>query len=240
MSQAAPWYRWRPTPAGAVAGVLVALGFTLALTDVSWWALSLVALGTFGPGMLRELGWLRDKDEFQRRAAHRAAYHAFLVTGFVAFLAIAYTRSGNRHLGGPEDLSILYLALLWFTWMFSSLSNYWGPRKTAFRILIIFGCAWGVFNIAGNLAHPIALLMQLLITTLPFFLLAFVSRRWPRVAGVLLIAASASFIWIYFRGFPALTLIAKAITVVLFVGPLLTSGLALLGRVESEPAMERS
>jgi hypothetical protein len=238
MSRAEPWYRWRPTPVGAIAGVLVALGFTLALTDVSWWALSLVALGTFGPGMVRELGWLRDKDEFQRRASHRAAYHAFLVTGFVAFLAIAYTRSGDRNLRGPEDLSILYLALLWFTWMFSSLSNYWGPRKTAFRILIMFGCVWGVFNIASHITQPITLIMELLITTAPFFVLAYGSRRWPRVAGVLLIAGAAGFVWVYFRGFPWLTLVTKAIVVVLFVGPLLTSGLALLGRVESEPAME--
>lgn len=30
-----------------------------------------VTLGTFGPGILRELGWLKDKDEFERRAALR-------------------------------------------------------------------------------------------------------------------------------------------------------------------------
>jgi hypothetical protein len=72
--------------------------------------------------------------------------------------------------------------------MFSSLFSYWGPHKTAFRILFIFGCAWGIFNILGNLRNPIAMIMQLLVTTAPFFALAFISRRWPRVAGGLLVS----------------------------------------------------
>ena len=45
-------------------------GFWLA--SLSWWFFLLVAVGTLGPGILREIGWLHDKDEFQRRADHRA------------------------------------------------------------------------------------------------------------------------------------------------------------------------
>jgi len=48
-----------------------------------------MGVGAFGPGILRELGWLKDQDEFQRRAAHRAGYHAFAVTGLVAFFIYA-------------------------------------------------------------------------------------------------------------------------------------------------------
>ena len=68
--------RWRPTRTNLVAGALVIAG--LFLTEINWWFLLLTALGALGPGFLREVGWLRDKDEFQRRADHRAGYHAFL------------------------------------------------------------------------------------------------------------------------------------------------------------------
>ena len=81
--------RWRPTQTTLVAGAVVIAGFWL--TSLSWWFLLLVALGTLGPGLLREIGWLNDKDEFQRRADHRAGYHAFLTTGFVAFVLVAFS-----------------------------------------------------------------------------------------------------------------------------------------------------
>jgi hypothetical protein len=86
---------------------VVVLGFLL--TGVSWGFLTLVALGTFGPGILRELGWLKDKDEFERRAARRAGYHAYLVGGFVTFLLVAYLRSGERSIEHPGELVTLIL-----------------------------------------------------------------------------------------------------------------------------------
>jgi hypothetical protein len=238
MTHAQPWYRWRPTPVFAIAGLLNIVGITLAQT-VSWWFLLLCALGTLGPGLLRELGWLRDKDEFQRRATHRAAYHAFLITAFAAFGFYAYTRSGHvvEH---AEELSMVYLALLWFVWLFSSLLSYWGARTTAFRVLIVFGCVWGVFNVLGDLTQPVTMLMQLLVTTAPFFVLAFVSRRWPRVAGVLLLALSTFFLWKYFTGFRHLLLLVKFGTVILFAGPLVASGVALLVGDGREPPSEGS
>lgn len=67
---------WQPTHATLIAGVVVLLGF--GLSEISWAFLSLAALGTFGPGILRELGILNDQDEFQRRADRQAGYHAFL------------------------------------------------------------------------------------------------------------------------------------------------------------------
>ena len=91
--------RWRPTQTSLVAGGMVIAGFLL--TSVSWWFLLLTALGTFGPGILREVGWLRDKDEFQRQAAHRAGYHAFLIVGLVAFVLVAFFHSGERTIKDP-------------------------------------------------------------------------------------------------------------------------------------------
>ena len=230
MSKTRGWYSWRPTPAGAIAGTMVTAGILLASFGAGWWFLVLAAVGTVGPGFLRELGWLRDQDEFQRRAAHRAGYHAFLVTIFVAFVAIAYTRSGHRHLPAAEELSVLYVSLLWFTWLFSSLVNYWGARRTAFRVLLIFGSAVGCFNVASNLGDPAAMAMQLLGTTVPFFLFAWLSRRWPRVVGVLMLATSAVAGLYYFSHLPRLALVVKAGTAVMILGPLLASGVALLTR----------
>lgn len=237
MSTRMGWFRWRPSPATLIAGVVVVLGFVLAQW-YRWGFIALIGLGTFGPGILRELGWLRDQDEFQRRAAHRAGYHAFLVTGLAAFLIYAYTRSGGT-LKLPEELSLVYIALLWFTWMFSSLFSYWGPHKTAFRVLLIFGCVWGLFNIISNLRDLVAMAMQLLVTTAPFFVLAWVSRRWPRVAGGLLVALSVFFLSVYFGTpqFDRLALVVKVSTAVLFVGPLLASGVALLQPREEARAL---
>jgi hypothetical protein len=227
MNQPSPWYRWRPTPVGAVAGTLAIAG--LLLTEVSFWFILLAAVGIVGPGYLRELGWLRDQDEFQRRAAHRAGYHAFLVTAFAAFVTLAWTRTGVRNLREPEELSTFYLALLWFTWLWSSLVNFWGARRTAFRVLMLFGAAVGVFNVLGDLRDPVALLMQLLVTTLPFFVFAWGSRHWPRVTGAFMVVTSAVAGGYYFTHFGNLTLVTKAVTAVLVVGPLLSSGVALLG-----------
>jgi hypothetical protein len=222
------WFRWRPSPATLIGGAIVILGLALAQWR-HWGFLALMGVGAFGPGILRELGWLNDQDEFQRRAAHRAGYHAFIITGLVAFLIYAYTRSGGSF-KEAEELSMVYLSLLWFTWMFSSLFAYWGPRRTAFQILIGFGCVWGLFNILGNLRDPLGMFMQLLITTAPFFALAYVSRRWPRVAGALLVVLSLVFLGFYYYPghFPNLTLLTKLGVTVLFIGPLLASGVALL------------
>lgn len=218
---------WRPSPATLVGAALVILGFMLA--DVSWWFIALSGLGAFGPGVLRELGWLKDKDEFARRAAQRAGYHAYLVAGLVAFLTIAYTRSGERHLRNPEELATLFLALLYFTWLLSSLLAFWGPQKATTRILVGFGICWLLFCIADSWQHPLGMLMHSLVAA-PFFVLALLARRWPRLAGALLVAA-AIFFYVAFRFWSDARggLVVNSITAVLLVGPLLASGVALLG-----------
>lgn len=233
MSEHATYGRWRPTATNLIAGTLVIAGFLLC--GVTWWFLTLTALGTFGPGILRELGWLRDKDEFQQRAAHRAGYHAFLVTGLAAFILVAYFRSSERVLDHLEELATLLLALLWFTWFLSSLLAYWGARKTAMRILIAFGAVWLAFAILSNVGSEwtgwAALLLHPLIA-LPFFALAWVTSHWPRIAGVLLLGVSAFLAqWLFLPNMlePGNTnQINDAITMLLLVGPLFASGVALL------------
>lgn len=217
---------WHPSRATLIGAGVVIGGFML--TDVSWWFIALSGLGAVGPGILREMGWLRDKDEFARRAAQRAGYHAFLVTALAGSVIVGYTRSAERHLKNPEELATLFLALLWFTWLLSSLLAYWGVRKASQRILLGFGICWLLFCMADSWQHPLGMLMHSL-PAAPFFILSWLSRRWPRVAGALLIVAGSSMyvlfrFWTNERG----GIIAQTCTAVLLVGPLLASGLALL------------
>jgi hypothetical protein len=230
---------WRPTKATLIAASLIILG--MVLIDINWGFLFLVGLGMLGPGLLREIGWLKDQDEFQRQAARRAAYHAFLATGFLAFFFVGLLRSGYKGIMDPEEVVTLLLTVLWFTWVLSSLLGYWGPKRTARTILITFGIFWLLFNIIGNLHSLTALIMQSLLAV-PFFALAWVAGRWPKVAGVLLIAASCFFFYFFhlYRIFGSEPLArGRGEVFVLFFGPLFASGVALLRCGSSDEPAER-
>ncbi|MHC5063684.1 MAG: hypothetical protein ACYTG5_06895 [Planctomycetota bacterium] len=222
--------RWRPTRTNLIATGVILGG--LALMELSWWFMILVGLGIFGPGLLREFGWLRDKDEFQRRADHRAGYHAFLAAGLLATLLIAWIRSGEREIKDPQELGTLFFALLCFVWIFSALLSFWGVKKTTARILIGFGLGWLIFTIVSNLGQEwsgwSALLMHPLLT-LPFFALAWMAGRMPRISGMLLLGAAGFFVYL-FRFFQRdhIGLVTDGVTFIFFVGPLLASGVALL------------
>ncbi len=223
---------WRPGRTQLVAGAMIVAGFLLA--GLSWWFLMLAAAGALGPGMLREFGALGDKDEFQRRTDYRAGYHAFIATGVVGFLLLAFVRSGGE-IENPEQLPDLFLTLLWFTWILSSLIAFWGAQKAATRILLGFGAVWLGFTILSNTGSEwtgwAALLLHPLLAA-PFFALAWTARRWPRVSGALLIAASL-FFYVFFGG-PGFGsgggtgMITSVTTLTLFVGPLLASGIGLV------------
>ncbi|MDP1797939.1 MAG: hypothetical protein Q8K78_10675, partial [Planctomycetaceae bacterium] len=236
--------KWCPTYSTLVGGVLVVAG--LLLTSVSWWCLLLTAVGGFGPGILREQGWLHDKDEFQLYASYRSGYHAYLVSGFVAVLLVAYFRSSGQTIDDPQELATLFLVLQFFTALLSSLIGYWGTQKAATRILALFGCAWLVFAILSNLGREwtgwTALLLSPLLAA-PFFVLAWLAPHRPRLTGVLLMAVSIFFVQFFgFFRHQHLAVVNQAITFVLFVGPLLASGIALIGtrgdiaREEDDPA----
>ncbi len=244
------WFGWRPARGTIAGGILFVAG--LLLTGISWRFLYLSAAGTFGPGILRELGLLRDQDEFQRRAARKAGYHAFLTTGLVAFLIIGHYRAGGSQIGEPEAIVSMLLSLLWFTWLLSSLLAYWGPHRTARTILYAFGFVWLIFAIMSNIGSeyrgPLGIIMHAILA-LPFLILAFLSKKWPRVIGVLLIAASVFFFRFFglYEIFGAEPLAkGRGEVIIFFFGPLLTGGLALLFGTrktdeenETAPAMVR-
>lgn len=233
MAESRNGLRWPLTTTTTIAGVMVIAGF--ALSEVNWWFFLLTAAGTLGPGLLREFGWLRDRDEFQRRADYRAGYLAFLVTGFVAFVMVTFIRSGGTF-DYPERLPSFLLALLWFTWFFSSLLSYWGAPRTAARTLYAFGSVWLIFTILSNVGSEwtgwAALLLHPLLAV-PFFALGWVSGRRPRLAGLLLLIAFVGFFVLF--EVPRITRSGDVTSIVddgaliFFLGPLLASGIALLG-----------
>ncbi len=234
------WIGWQPAWGTLVGFALVILSFVL--TAVDWAFIALAALGTFGPGILREMGLLNDQDEFQRRASRKAGYHAFLVAGLLSFFLVAYYRSTESILEEADVILELFLVILWFTWFFSSLLDYWGPARTVTRILIAFGVFWALFNILGNLTDIVALFMQTLLAV-PFFLLAWTATRWPRLAGILLILAAISFFFMFdlYKIFgPDPLAKGRGHVIVLFFGPLFTSGLLLLKKTENEAVEEPS
>jgi len=222
--------RWWPGFATTLAAVLVISG--LLLTQVNWWFFLLCAAGAFGPGILRELGWLHDKDEFQLQAARRAGYHAYLTGGVVSVVLVAYFRSGEREVDFPQELATLFLSLLGFSWFLSMIIGFWGARKGASRIFLTFGVAWLIFTILCNLGPEWTSWMALLLHPLlaaPFFLLAWLAHRQPRLCGVLALGVAAFF----FRFFgifqnPHIAALNQVVVVVFFLGPLLASGLVLL------------
>jgi len=226
--------RWRPTPTGIVATVLIVAGSVLAATvDMSF--LALFAAGVFGPGTLRELGLLRDHDELQRQAAREAAYRAYLVAGATATLMVAVMRRGTVSIEGAALAVTTVLLLLVVAFFLASLLAYWGAQRAVSRTLIVLGAFWLTFVVLSHLTEPVAVLRESLVAA-PFFLLAWTALRWPRVTGVLLLAA-AGFSFFFFDMHRAFTnRPGSGVAIVLMFLPLAASGIALL-REQRESAM---
>lgn len=229
--------RWAPRVPGLIAGGLVVLGLLLS-AFVAEGLLFVAGLGAFGPGILRELGWLKDQDEFQRQAAHRAGYHAYLIGGLATIVIVSALRWSGRDVEISSEWIMLILIVLWMTWLFSALLAYWGARKTASRVLMVFGSFWAVFVLAmivGGLrdsSEPFQLVGVLVgfLFVAPFFGLAYLAGRRPRLTGVLLLVVSAVFLLVTIPTWAArsLDLSSALVTAMLLVVPLAGSGIALL------------
>ena len=218
-----------PGRVALIAGTLVILGIALSLF-LGMGFLILAGLGAFGPGMLRELGWLNDQDEFQRQAARRAGYHAYLVGGFAAVVAVAALKFREANLDGGAVWVAFVFVVLWTTWLFSSLMAYWGARRTTSRVLAAFGAFWVLFVTADVVSEPslVGALMALAVVA-PYFVLAWTAQRWPRATGIALLAISAVAFGLFFDfgrsfvGWPT-----QIMTFVILLVPMIACGIALL------------
>jgi len=215
------------SPVGIIAGTLVFLGAILAAT-VDMRFMLLTGIGAFGPGFLRELRLLKDQDEFARLASYKAGYYASLFAGSTAIVLISILKAGKVNLDGESQAFAIILAVIWLVSIFASLYRYWGVKKAVFRILIIFGSLWFVFVLLSHANEPLTALMESLVV-LPFFILAWVSLHWPRVAGALIVTLGI-FCFFLFRmyQFDRIGFMSTFLTFLLFICPLLVAGLALL------------
>lgn len=239
--------RLPPLPS-LIAAALVVLGVGLWMF-VGKAFLWVAGLGAFGPGILRELDWLKDQDEFQREAARRAGYHAYLVGGSIAVIAASALDLGPPNPGGPGEWVTLLLLVLWVTWLFSALLEYWGAQKTVARVLMTFGVFWLVFVVAsligefgppestGDLIQGLLGVAAGLFVVVPFFLLAWSAQRWPKQTGALLLLVGAGFIAVFFRPVnPNMQLSSTFMTATMLLVPVLASGIALLRLAPDETA----
>jgi hypothetical protein len=208
----------------AVAGLV--LGATV---DMAW--LILFALGVFGPALLRETGLLRDRDEFQREAALRAGYRAYLAGGLFLAVVVIARSWGVRNLDHDQFSASTALVVLLLVYLLSHLTSFWGARKAAFRVLLVFGLFWLAFVVLSH--RGIEMLMEALVP-LPMIVLALTSLRWPRVSGAILVAlAIYGFFFLNlqraFEGNPGALMV-----ILLLLMPLLFSGIALLGAKDQD------
>ena len=230
----------RPLPSmpGLIAGALVILGLLLD-AFVAECLLVVAGLGAFGPGILRELGWLSDQDEFQRQGAYRAGYHAYLIGGLASVLIVSALRWLEPTLEDASEWILLILIILWLTWLFSALLAYWGARKTASVILSVFGSFWAVFVLASIIgtesqdATVVNILLASLmgsIVVVPFFVLARRAGRRPRGTGVALFVVAALFLMMFIPVWVgrSMKLSNLLLTATLLIVPLVATGIALL------------
>lgn len=214
----------RLSTTGFISGVLVAAGLILGATvNMAFWILFI--LGAFGPTALRAVGWLRDLDEFQLEAARRAGHHAFLATGVFLGIVVITKQWGTANLEHDAYSASAVLSVLVTTYFMSRLVSFWGARGAAFRILLVFGGFWLTFAVLSH--RGVEMFMEGLIA-LPFFLLAFASRHWPRASGALLLLCAGIAFLLFrldraFHGEQGAVVVAVA-----FMMPLLVTGIALL------------
>jgi hypothetical protein len=225
--------KWRPSATDFVSLILVVLGLLLGVTvDMLW--LSLFVAGALGPALLREAGLLRDRDEFQREASRRAGHRAYLAGALVTAIITVVKNRGTAALDRDAYSASAILAVMIVVYFMTYLFSFWDARAAATRILLAFGTVWLAF-VALSHGLSIAGLMEGL-TVAPFFLFAWLSHRWPRVAGVGLLLVTCGLFWLFKipRAFEGN--VGSFFVLVVFLLPLLLTGIALLGRGREESA----
>jgi hypothetical protein len=222
----------RPGPASAAGAAAFVIGCVLAVAFHGGFFL-LAALGAVGPTLLRQVGFLDDQDEFQKQAAAAASTYAFVASVVVA-TAVLVAKAWKGPLDRDPDawlwlilfgvvLAVRFAAYAW---------RFWNPQKAALRVLLAFGTLWLVFVVLSHGLEPKSLAAEGLVVAAPFFVLAALSRRFPRSVGVLLVgfAIAGAFFFHVFTPRPTPRGWSGPVYVVLFLLlPLALTGVGLLG-----------
>lgn len=199
----------RPGPRRLPSADWVAFGIGLAAMFLSYLRpalMGLVAVAVFAPSALRELGILRDADEYTLGVMRRAGFHAALAVAAMLALDYGLALAGLYPAEPLSDATVLGAetlrkAAVW-VFLLSYLIQYWGARGGAVRVLL--GVA--VMSLAPLVAflrpdlqesmRPLAGTMVVVTVANAVVLagLALVVRRWPRAGGGLLVVACVAFL----------------------------------------------
>ena len=149
-------------------------------------------LAVFAPSVLREIGVLKDADEWTRGIMHRAGFHGLLAVGGLIALNYLLVLIGwfesSKDLPMPFTDETMRKAVIW-VFLVSYLIQYWGPREGVFRILMATAVV-GLAPLFGAARHPEYVGTYLLgagINALVMVVPALLVRRWPRLGGGVLL-----------------------------------------------------
>ncbi len=166
--------------------ILIAGGLILG-TTVSGWFYLLAAVGIFGPVILKAFGLMPETDEFQKRITDIAARNGYLAAGIYFILIMMLIQLDILKITDQKSLWIFGFTLTISTYYISYALCFWNTVKAGQRILFAFGFFWLTFVILSEWGNWTAFLIELLVVPLPFILLIFLSRKYPRTAGLILI-----------------------------------------------------
>lgn len=223
--------RRRFSPVGFIALVLVVVGLLLG-TTVHMGFMSLMAAGAFGPAVLRQLGLLSDLDEFQKEAAAKSGLRAYLVTAILLMVVVIAENWHRLSLGNEQVPASTVVIVMLVVYYASYCLSFWDTRKAVARVLLTFGLLWLAFVVLSHIGEPLALSGEALVVPGPFIVAAILCRWWPRIVGVLLLAASVWSVF-FFHMLPlsatgSQEVLRRAFTFVLIPLPLTVAGVALI------------
>ena len=167
-----------------------------------WWLQGVAAAAITLPSVLREIGVLKDADEFTRTVARRAGFHAMAFVSGLYLLTIILHQCGvaDGTLGSAETVKITEAIFL-----ISYLLQYWGAREGVFR-LFLGSAAVTASGLAGfwRPENPTTFRLTALGALLGFALfqsgLALLVRMHPRAAGralmLLMVGATGFYAWV--------------------------------------------
>ena len=158
--------------------------------------LAVVALAVFAPSILRELGIIKDADEYTLGVMRRAGFHAALAVGALIFLdhalAIMGLHPGRQSPAEPMVLGseTLRKALIW-VFLISYLIQYWGARGGVARVLLgaaVMTLAPVAFLLSpGDYPWPGTFAAVAIGSAVVMAALAWIVNRTPRAGGALLV-----------------------------------------------------
>lgn len=191
---------WRD-PVAVTSFLLTWGGFVLGTLHREFFAL--IAVGLFGPWLLRGLGLLK-QDEFREESARRAAEIALATTGvFLVAVLVANGMGGTYSQAEkitydaiPASLPLVILAL---SYQIASLMGFWGARIAASRIFFSLGIVWICLAVVVVLLDRVSMSAEdvavFAMIALFFMGLAALSLRRPRIAGGVALLLSLLLIW---------------------------------------------